>query len=191
MSRIQQPWVSSLPGVSRLRRQVGNCTLRHSEHTGMGWMWLGDSKRVNWSIFRGQCDAQPEKDHGSVQLPRSEPIILKSQMLGGKRWQSTVGYHIHSPRAQTPFSFLLVSKRSHRASSLESKGLILCLLHPLNTTDEAPKAQRTKGRTPRHMHRHLESQHPGYPCYKADPPDLVSWSSLISLEWNWFLKIEF
>lgn len=82
----------------------------------------------------------------AVQLPRSEPILLKSQMLGGRWWQSTVGYHIHSLRAQTPFSFLLVSKRSQRASPLESKGLILCLLHPLNTTDEAPKAQRTKGK---------------------------------------------
>lgn len=118
----------------------------------------------------------------AMQLPRSEPILLKSQMLGGRRWLSTVGYHIHSLRAQTPFGFLLVSKRSQRASLLESKGLILCLLHPLNTTDEAPKAQRTKGRTPRHMQRHLESQHLGYPCYMADPPDLVSWRSLISLE---------
>lgn len=134
---------------------MGNCTLGHSEHRhGLDAAW--ETEREQADLFSGAghgwtASAQPEEGHGRVwQLLRPESVMPTNQTPHGKRRQGKACYHAPSPRAQTCFSLLLVFQTNQSTSTLKGKGIVLCLLHPLNKTGKAPKAQGTEGRTPRH-----------------------------------------
>lgn len=169
---------------------MGNCTLGHSEHRhGLDAAW--ETERASRLTYfqglatAGQCLPSQKAATGG-QLLRPGSVMPTNQTRHGKRRQA--GQSLlpralprHLDTLQPPPGFQHEPERFHS----ESKGIVLCLLHPLNRTGEAPEAQRTEGRTPRRPSpsRRLYTCRVAWRagtwtdfCYTADPPGPFSWS---------------
>lgn len=145
---------------------LGNRTLS-TVNTGVGGMWPERQQEGS------ACPARGRPWQSSSWIRTHDPAELNPG------WETVVEHCL--PQSSGTLSVLLAFKTSHRASTLESKGIFLCLCYPLNRTHEA---QRTKGRTPRHLapeealhaQTWLERKHLSTPMLHGSPPDLFFWS---------------